>query len=156
MPFKSFITVLLILTGFSAYAVERTELNKVLFSVGEQSWTLRDMELYQSVMSDIFKKKTLSAFSKNEFNDFLVSRISLKEADVFQISYDKKAVTEAERKRLTAFTKEEIDREVTAVAKAEALIEIKESQHKDTARFNTWYELMKRKYVVRIKSGENK
>lgn len=156
MYLKRLSVLFLLLSSLGAYAAERTELNKVLFSVGDQSWTLRDMELYRSVMSDIYKKKSLTQFSKDEFNDFIVSRISLKEADVFQISYDKKAVTEAERKRLAAFTKEEVDREVTAVAKAEALIEIKEAQHKDNARFNTWYELMKRKYVVRIKSGENK
>jgi len=114
------------------------------------------MELYRNVMSDVYKKKSLTQYSKDEFNDFLVSRISLKEADVFQISYDKKAPTESERKKLSAFTREEIDKELTAIAKAEALIEIKENQHKDNARFNTWYELMKRKYVVRIKSGENK
>ncbi|MCC2679526.1 MAG: hypothetical protein K0R29_2102 [Pseudobdellovibrio sp.] len=136
--------------------MERTELNKVLFSVGDQSWTMRDMDLYRSVMSDVYKKKSLTQYSKDEFNDFLVSRISLKEADVFQISFDKKVPTEPERKKLAAFTRDEIDKEVTAIAKAEALIEIKENQHKDSARFNTWYELMKRKYVVRIKSGENK
>jgi len=148
---------LLIFSFFTFFAhAERTELNKVLFSAGDQSWTSRDMDLYQSVLSDIYKKKKLSEFSKNEFNDFIISRVSLKEADVFQISYDKKSLTEAERKKLGTFTKDELDKEVTAIAKAQALIEIKENQHKDAARFNTWYELMKRKYVVRIKAGENK
>jgi hypothetical protein len=146
-----------IFSFFSFFArAERTEINKVLFSAGDQSWTSRDMSLYQSVLSDVFKKKKLSEFSKNEFNDFLLSRISLKEADIFQISYDKKSLSESERKKLTQFTKDEIDKEVTSIAKAQALIEIKENQHKDAARFNTWLELMKRKYVVRIKSGENK
>jgi len=135
---------------------ERTELNKVLFSAGEQSWTSRDMDLYESVLSDIYKKKRLTEFSKNEFDDFILSRVSLKEADVFQISYDKRSPTEVERKKLSAFTKDELDREVMAIAKAQALIEIKETQHKDAVRFNTWFELMKRKYVVRIKTGENK
>lgn len=149
---------ILLLSFLCAYAnaAERTEINKVLFSVGNQSWTMRDLELYQSVLNVVFNKKVLSQYSKDEFNDFLVSRVSLKEADVFQISYVKQAITEPERKKLVAFTREEIEKEVTAIAKADALIEIKENQHKDTGRFNTWLELMKRKYVVRIKSGENK
>jgi len=144
------------LFSLQAYAAESAEINKVLFSVGNQSWTMRDMEIYHGVLNGVFKKKSLSQFSKDEFSDFLVSRVSLKEADVFQISYDKVAVTEPERKKLSAFTREEIEKEVTAIAKAEALIEIKENQHKDIGRFNTWLELMKRKYVVRVKSGENK
>jgi hypothetical protein len=147
----------LIFTLFTAVShAERTELNKVLFSAGDQSWTLRDMEIYQSVLGEVFKRKKLSDFSKNEFNDFLLSRISVKEADIFQISFDKKTLTEPERKKLPQFTKAELEKEVTAIAKADALIEIKENQHKDSARFNTWFELMKRKYVVRIKAGENK
>lgn len=150
-------TILFInLVCLQAIAAESAEINKVLFSVGNQSWTMRDMEIYRGVLNSVFKKKSLSQYSKDEFNDFLVSRVSLKEADVFQISYDKQSLTEQERKKLSSFTREEIEKEVTAIAKAEALIEIKENQHKDIGRFNTWLELMKRKYVVRIKSGENK
>ena len=114
------------------------------------------MQVYESVLNEVFKKKNLSEYSKNQFNDFLLSRLSLREANLFQITAEKKPLLEPERKKLAAFTNAEIDRELALISKAQALIEIKESQHKDAARFNSWVELMKRKYVVHIKSSENK
>jgi hypothetical protein len=114
------------------------------------------MQVYQAVLSEVFKKKKLTDYSQSDFNDFLISRLSLKEANLFQITYDKKSLAPADRKKIGLFSKEEIDRELELISKAQALIEIKENQHKDASRFNTWFELMKRKYVVRVKSTENK
>lgn len=127
----------------------------MLFRVADQSFTLRDKQIYENVLVEVFKKKQISNYSKTDFNDFLVSRLSLKEAEVFQLNFDKKLFSEADRKKI-GFTKEEVEREVLAISKAQALIDIKENQHRDATRFNSWFELMKRKYVVRIKTTEIK
>ena len=127
----------------------------MLFRVADQSFTLRDKQIYETVLAEVFKKKQITDYSKTDFNDFLVSRLSLKEADLFQISFDKKTVSEDDRKKI-GFSKEEIEREVLAISKAQALIDIKETQHRDASRFNSWFELIKRKYVVRVKANEIK
>ena len=115
------------------------------------------MQVYQSVLSEVFKKKRLSEFSKSALDDFLLSRMSFKESKVLNLTAtEKMAVTEAEKKKLPQFKAEEIQREADLIIKAENLIEIKEAQHKDAARFTNWFELMKRKYVVRIKAGDVK
>ncbi len=123
----------------------------MLFSVAGQAWTSRDRDVYQSVLTEVFQKKLLSQFSKNAENDFLLSRVSSKEAAVFDFTGDKVTVTESDRKKLSAFSKDEIDREVSLIAKTKTFIDIKESQHKDAIRFNTWFDLLKRKYLVRMK-----
>ena len=69
---------------FSAFA--QSEFNKILFSIGSNSWTLRDRQVYQAVLGEVFQKKMLSAFSKDPENDFLLSRLSFKEAAVFELT----------------------------------------------------------------------
>ncbi|MGZ3690795.1 MAG: hypothetical protein ACXVAX_04795 [Pseudobdellovibrio sp.] len=147
-------TLVLILTVVLTQSVlaERTDFNKILVNVGGESWTTRDMQVYQSVLSEVFKKKQLSTYSKSSLDDFLLSRMSFKEAKVLNLVADKNPVPESEKKKLTQFKGEEVDREIDLITKAENLVEIKEAQHKDANRFNAWYELMKRKYVVRIKA----
>lgn len=134
-----------------AVFAEKSDLNRVLFSVGGTAWTSRDRAVYQSVLSEIFQKKSLSQFSKDAENDFLLSRVSSKEAAVFDFAGEPVVVSEASRKKLKEFNSDEVDREVALIRKAAAFIEIKESQHKDAIRFNAWFDLLKRKYVVRLK-----
>ena len=143
---------LLILLSLSFSVQAQTDFNKILFSIGTSSWSLRDREAYQAVLTEVFQKKALSEYSKNPENDFLLSRLSYKEAGVFELSPSEKIkVSEAARKKLAAFSPEEVLRETDYISKAAILVEIKESQQKDVKRFNTWFELLKRKYQVRLK-----
>ncbi len=152
---KSIVLTLILVITSSALA-ERADFIKVVANVGGESWTNRDMQVYETVLSEIFKKKKLSEFSKSDYNDFLLSRMSFKEAKNLNLTGDKIVVSEADKKRLANFKSEEIDREVELIAQAQNIIEIKESQHKEATRFNNWFELMKRKYVVRTKTTDLK
>lgn len=132
----------------------RTEFNKILFSISGQSWSLRDQQIYQAVLVEVFKRKSLSPYSTNESDDFVTSRLAEKESNLFDLTTDPVKVTEAQKKRLSNFTSAEIDKEIASISKATAIIEIKESKNQDQARFKTWVELLKRKYQFKIKSGE--
>lgn len=138
----------------SAFA-ERVELNKILFTAGNTSWSSRDQQIYQSVLAEVFKRKKISQYSQTEFNDFLLSRLAEKEANTFELTYDKVEVSEAQKKKL-GFSTAEIKDEVERVSKAITLTEIKESYHNDPKRFASWFDVMKRKYTVKIKTIEPK
>lgn len=132
----------------------KAEFNKILFSIAGQSWSLRDQQIYQAVLGEVFKKKTISPYSSGDSDDFAVSRLTEKESSLFDLTYDAVKVTEAQKKRLSSFTSAEIDKEVASISKAIAIIEIKESKNQDQARFKTWIELLKRKYQFRAKSAD--
>ncbi len=138
----------------SAYA-ERVELNKILFTAGKTSWSLRDQQIYQSVLNEVFKRKKISQYSQSEFNDFLLSRLAEKEASTFELTYDKVEVSESQKKKI-GFSAAEINAEVQLVSKAIALTEIKESYHNDAKRFSSWFDVIKRKYTLKIKTIEPK
>ena len=130
--------------------------NEVLFSIGSVSYTARDMQIYKSVLSELFQKNRISQYTKKPFDDFLLSRLSYNEANAFEITSEKIKITEATRKKLNDFSVDEIARENKNIAVATALIEIKESQLRSQPRFDTWFELLKRKYQFKLKSSEIK
>ena len=138
----------------SAFA-ERVELNKILFTTGNTSWSSRDQQIYQTVLNEVFKRKRISQYSQSEFNDFLLSRLAEKEANTFELKYDKIEATEAQKKKM-GFSNSEIVAEVQRISKAITLTEIKESYHNDTKRFASWFDVMKRKYTVKIKAIDAK
>lgn len=129
---------------------------EVLFSIGSESYTSRDLLIYKTVLSEVFQKNRISQFAKKTPEDFLLSRLSYKEAKVFELTNEKLKVSEAARKKMNEFSLDEIDRENEIISVALALIEIKEVQVKSQARFDTWFELLKRKYQIKLKSSEAK
>ncbi len=132
----------------------KPEFNKILFSLSGQSWTLRDQQIYQAVLGEIFKKKNLSPYSSGESDDFVLSRLSEKESSLFDLNYEAVKANETQKKHLSNFTSAEVNKEIAAISKASAIIEIKESKKQDQSRFKTWVELLKRKYQFKIKSAE--
>lgn len=130
--------------------------NEILFSVAGEPSTSRDMQLYKAVLNEIFQKNKISKFTKKFSDDFLLSRLSYKEAVVFELTGTKMKESDAARRKMADFSKAEIDREIDVVSKALELIEIKENQVKLQARFDTWFELLKRKYQLKLKSPEIK
>lgn len=152
--FKITVALISIFIQSSAFA-ERVELNKILFTAGNTSWSARDQKIYQSVLSEVFKRKKISQYSQTDFNDFLLSRLAEKEANTFDLTYDKVTATEAQKKKI-GFSSSEVEAEIQRVAKAITLTEIKESYHNDSKRFASWFDVMKRKYTVKIKTIEPK
>ncbi|MEQ1721867.1 MAG: hypothetical protein ABL930_01735 [Pseudobdellovibrio sp.] len=92
----------------------------------------------------------------------MLSRLSSSEALVFDIQGDQKKITDSERKKMSDFSADEIENEMAVISKALSIIELKENQlAKENQltpqeRFETWYEVLKRKYQVKIKSNEMK
>lgn len=130
--------------------------NEVLFSVGSVSSTARDMLIYKSVLAELYQKTRISQYTKKPFDDFLLSRLSFSEASAFELKSEKSKISDVARKKLSDFSLEEIVRENDNIAVAIALIDIKEGQLKSQARFDTWFELLKRKYQFKLKSAEIK
>lgn len=130
--------------------------NEVLFSIGTESFTSRDLAIYKAVLHEIFGKTKISQFTKKASDDFLLSRLSYNEAKAFELSSDKSKISEAARRRLNDYSPEEINREYEVISVALALIDIKESQLNSQTRFETWFELLKRKYQLKLKSAEVK
>ncbi len=131
-------------------------INQVLFYESAQSWTLRDFELYQKLMNVVLQKSKLSTFSENNYDDFILSRLSAREAELFEVKAEPLKLTENHKKFLTQYSNTEILQELSEISSASSLIEIKETQLKQKLRFRTWYDLLKRKYQVKLKVADIK
>lgn len=158
------INILVVLLSFFVLPAESAEapsaqeflVNEILFTMDGESLTLRDLKLYQAVLREVFKKDRLSDFNLKEPEDFLLSRVCYREAKTFETQGVPYKITEQNKKKLVDFTDDEIEIESASIAKAIGLIEIKESQLKQKERFFAWFELVKRKNQVRIKSVDMK
>ena len=140
--------------GFSFLGYAEEILNEVLFSIANESSTNRDRLLYQRVLIEVFKKNKMSQFSEKISDDFLLSRLAYKEAKAFEINGEDIKVSEATQKKMSEFSKIDIEREVGIISTALALIQTKEIQLKVKDRFKTWFELIKHKYQFKMKSSE--
>lgn len=98
----------------------------------------------------------LSQFTENDDEDFLLSRLSAREAILFEVAPTKIKLSEQQRQSLTGFSNQEIEAELKEIALAAGLVELKESQLQQRLRFKTWFDLLKRKYQVKIKSFDFK
>jgi hypothetical protein len=141
------------LISFSA-VVQAIEINRILFSLNGSSWTKRDYQVFDFVLNNAYKRKKISKFSSDELNDFLLSRMASREAETFEITFEKQNLTDSLKKK-SSFSPDELEREIETVGRALAVVEIKESHHQEPKRFNAWFEVMRRKYQVKIKSVDN-
>lgn len=149
--------ILLFGISISSAAPEASQvINQVLFYESKQSWTERDLELYEKIKKEIVHKDRISQFTENKDEDFLLSRLSAREAMLFEVSALKFKLSEAQRASLAGFSSKEVDSELNQLGLALALVDLKESQLKQKLRFKTWFDLLKRKYQVKIKSVEFK
>lgn len=131
--------------------------NEVLFSITGESFTSHDRNIYQSVLNEILQKNKISSFTKKTTDDFLLSRLSYQEAKAFELTGSAKIkLSESSRHKLSEFSPAEIEREIDVISRARALIEIKETQLKQQDRFDTWFQLLKRKYQFKPKSPDMK
>lgn len=130
--------------------------NQVLFFESKDSWTSRDLELYQKIKKEVLHKESISQFVDNADEDFLLSRLSAREAVLFEVSPIKLKFSDSQRVAFAGFSQKEIENEMNQIGLALALIDLKESQLKQKLRFKTWLDLLKRKYQVKIKSPEYK
>lgn len=146
--------VLISIVSFHVLLQAETIMNEVLFSIANESSTSRDRLVYQRVLNEVFKKDTISQFTPKTADDFLLSRLSYKEAKAFDMHGNEMKINENSKKKLSEFTPSEVERELEVISTALALIEIKEAQLKGKERFNTWFELIKHKYQLKIKSSE--
>lgn len=128
-------------------------INEALFSLaGNDTSTTRDLAIYRAVLLEVFQKKNISQYSPNEVQDFLLSRMAYKESQIFSLKPDPVAVSDSAKKKLEAFDKVELDREVQLISQSLSWIELKETQLRDRERFNNWVDVLKRKYQLKIKS----
>lgn len=129
-------------------------LNQVLFSESEQSWTSRDLKLFEEVMTQILQKKYISPWSAGRNEDFLLSRLGRREAAMFDVKPAKIKPSEADLKKIPNFSASEIEDELDRLSQVLMFVDLKEAQLKQPDRFATWFNHLKRKYQVRIKSAE--
>lgn len=155
--FLGLIVFFILSTAWSAAqekAPSASLLNEVLFSEGGQSWTLRDLHLYQKLIRHLEKKEKLSELSEDTVDDFLMSRLLKREAVLFEIQPEKKELTSGLQGNLSEFSKTEILQEEKSIAYAQALLNLKEKQLSQKVRFKAWLDVLKRKYAVKIKAHE--
>ena len=152
--FKGFVFLLL---SFS-WAVQESApiVNQVLFYESKQSWTARDLDLFEKIKKEVLHKDRIGQFIENRDEDFILSRLGAREAMLFEVSPQKLKLSDAQRAALNGFSQKEIDNELSQIGLAMSLIELKESQLKQKLRFKTWFDLLKRKYQVKIKSADFK
>jgi hypothetical protein len=130
--------------------------NQILFYESQQSWTARDRELYEKIKKEVLQKSRISQFAENGDEDFLLSRLAVREAVLFEVTPNKYHVLDLQRAGLSDFSGKEVEEELKQLGLATSLIELKESQLKQKLRFKTWFDLLKRKYQVKIKSTDFK
>ena len=129
-------------------------LNQVLFSDSEQTFTLRDLQLYQKVLSSAYNRKKLNDWSANSGEDFILSRLSFREAQLFGVSPENIKLSEADRAHLAKYSSKEIDAELNLLRYAVMFTELKDNQLKQKERFRPWFDHLKRKYQVSYKTTE--
>jgi hypothetical protein len=160
-----YIFLILVFLNFNSWSAEDSvkfpkdvmTLNQILFSESAQSWSARDFNLFQKVKFEIVAQKKMSQFSENEAEDFLLSRLAAREALLFKVTPIKLKLSEVQKKSLLSeYSVAEIESELTEISLSQALIELKETQLKQKLRFKTWFDLLKRKYQVKIKSADFK
>jgi len=130
-----------------------TLVNEVLFTLSGEARTQRDMELYRDVLAEVFDKKRIGPYTKSLPEDFLLSQLASREASAFDLQAEPPSLSTAQKKKLSAYPPEELERQVRELSRAMALIEIKENQLKQEPRFTSWVDLLKRKYQLRVKSA---
>lgn len=121
-----------------------------------QSWTSRDRYLYETLLKEVYNKERVSKFSLKIKEDFLLSRLSAREADAFDLKPDQNKLSDSIKKKLNEYSTLEIESEINLISKALTIVELKENQLKQQERFDAWFELLKRKYLVKIKSNQLK
>lgn len=129
-------------------------LNEVIFSITGESYTSRDQALYRQILSQVFGKTRISEFSETDLQDFVLSRLADKEAQGFNFKAEKNyTLTEAARKKMSAYSEDSINAEVEIVARSLQWIELKKNQLEQRERFNVWLDVLKRKYQLRLKAS---
>ncbi len=131
-----------------------TALNAVLFSEGEQSWTQRDFNLYKKILNHVPKKEESSTLSDSLAENFLISRLLSREAELFEIQPEKLELSPGFKTESADYSKTEINEELKVIALSRALMDLKEKQMSQKIRFKAWIEVLKRKYAVKIKVND--
>jgi len=131
-------------------------INQVLFYESKQSWTSRDLELFEKIKKEVLHKDRIGQFVESNDEDFILSRLSAREALLFEVSPVKLKISETQKAAFNGFSQKEIENELSEIGLAMSLIDLKESQLKQKLRFKTWLDLLKRKYQVKVKSPEFK
>ncbi|MBC7419524.1 MAG: hypothetical protein H7328_02235 [Bdellovibrio sp.] len=148
------ICILCLFFGASVWSQEKAiVLNQILFSESEQSWSTRDMNLFEKVML-ILNKKNISPWSEGRNEDFLLSRLSHREALLFGVTPEKLKISEADRKKLSEYSTKEVDAELERISYVLMFVDLKENQLKQKDRFVIWMNHLKRKYQAKIKYAE--
>jgi hypothetical protein len=141
-------------SSFAATKSGSQVINQVLFYESAQSWTMRDFQLFEKMKPLVLQKPLLSQFVESANEDFLLSRLSAREAQLFEIAITPLKLSDSQRKSLSTFTNSEINQELAQISSATALIDLKEVQLKQKLRFKTWFDLLKRKYQVKVKTAD--
>jgi hypothetical protein len=115
---------------------------------------MRDFQLFEKMKPLVLQKPLLSQFVESANEDFLLSRLSAREAQLFEIAITPLKLSDSQRKSLSTFTNSEINQELAQISSATALIDLKEVQLKQKLRFKTWFDLLKRKYQVKVKTAD--
>lgn len=129
-------------------------LNTILFSEGNQSWTTRDFNLYKKLVRHLTKQEKLSALADSSEYDFMISRLLIREALLFEIKPDKFESAQSTHGDLNEYSKTEINEELETIELASSLLNLKEKQISQKARFKAWIDVLKRKYAVKMKVNE--
>lgn len=129
-------------------------LNQILFSEGSESWTARDLALYKKVIGAYFKEDKISEYSDSALDDFIISRLLKREALLFEIHPQEVMTYNTSKLGAGEFSKKEIEGELKDLSYAVALLNLKEKQMAQKARFRAWIDVLKRKYQVKIKVNE--
>ena len=119
-------------------------INTVLFSEGTQSWTTRDFNLYKKLVRHLTKQDKLTVLADTIEYDFLVTRLLKREALLFEIKPKKYDFPLNAHPDLAEYSKTEINDEIEIIELAAALLEFKEKQMSQKARFKAWVDVLKR------------
>ncbi len=153
---RIFLYLLVFFHAVNIFAVEEKSeklvVNEVLFSMSNQVWTSYDLELYHKVLFEVFKEQKISTFSKNNMQDFILSRLALSEALAFELEGNSFVLSDLVKKKLSLhYSEQQILNEANAVSKAMAYVELRESMLKQEKRFQDLMDVLKRKYQFKAK-----
>lgn len=136
--------------------LEVVKIQEMLFDINGAAMTTYDFKLFSEeyIKTKIFLPETFQSFLKTSEDQFLVLKLVQKEAEQLGLDYDSDQLSQITK---THHKIEERDlEEIKSQLKTMNLLGLKQKQLQDRQTVLAWLQVLKRKYLLNVKSEDFK
>jgi len=143
-------------------AIEIIKVQEMLFDISGEAMTSYDFKIFKEVFmkTDHILPSIILSYMPSMEDRFLILKLAYKEADQLGLEYDQALFSEVVHKvkngGMDKENSERLDVEIKLQLRAMALLTIKEKQFQDKNTMLSWMQVLKRKYLMNVKSEDFK